>query len=208
MNKKKLILLIAIQLFAIFKMSSIDSFATTFPKVEIRKGQLICIPVYINQLDEDIIGLDLAISYSSQMFEIKNVSLNGGILETNYSLTVGDQIKDKLYIGIYASNGVLRGKGNIIQIWLLCKQSHQKQSDIRINKYVCNDIRANGGFFNNNDYENMTQFIVMPVTLKDIIYALQLLSGIQSDKHLIDMTGDGVIGMNDILRLMKILQLY
>ena len=193
-----------LQFFVIFMgitLNTISSYAESTP-IDIRKGQIVCIPVYINQQDSNIIGIDFTLSYSSLIFEIGDITLEGGFLEKDYSLTIGKQIKDEVSLGIYASGGIRKGSGIIANIYFECKRFENNHFNVSIKKYQVNDLSANGGLVWDNINENQLEFAIKKCTLKDLINNLQILCGIQSMSKWIDMNGNNVAEMNDVLRLM------
>jgi len=180
------------------------TYAETSNALNLIKGQVVCIPIYVESSETEIIGADIIIQYSSRMFDIHKISLKGGFLEKYYSLTIGKQINDKISLGIYASSGTCKGSGIIANIYLVCKNNDIEQSKISIQKYLINDQNASGGMLWGDLY-NQLNFVSRSSSLHDVINSLQILSGFQSKNRLYDLTGDNRLEINDILQLLLLL---
>jgi len=184
----------------IIMFSSIAHADTTQP-IQTRENQILCIPVFLNHQEKDIIGIDLTIHYESLFLEIDKITLIGGFLEKAYSLTIGNQITDKISLGIYATGGIRKGKGIIATLYFICKESRVDSVEVSIQKFLVNDLSANGTMVWNNNYTRQLDFSVTECSIMDVIQGLQILSGFQSSDGWLDMNGSGLPGMDDVLQL-------
>jgi len=177
------------------------SYADIAQPTDIREGQIVCIPIYLDQQDIDIIGIDITIHYSSLFLVFSKISLRGGFLEREYSLTIGNQITDEISLGIYATGGIRKGTGSIAKLYFICKGNHNDQGNISIKKFLVNDLYAKGGLVWKNFCSTQLDFAVKKCTLADVINGLQILIGFQSITNWVDMNGNEWPGIDDVLQL-------
>jgi len=160
----------------------IDSYSNELPKIEVKQGSL-SIPIYIDQQEPGIIGVDITVTYNKNKFNLIGANIKGGILEKHYSINSGTLKDGEISLGIYAINNIVSGSGIIAFIDLYCIGQINTTSNIVITKYLCNDNNAKGGIYVNNSFYNKLDMVIQPFELEDIIDGLKVLTGIEINQY-------------------------
>ena len=101
-------------------------------------------------LDEflPIEGMDIIITYDSDMLNPKDILLTNGILEyQNYEMIVNTDLAGQIKIIIYSQNEILKANGIFAFINFEIIDSNKNASTLSIDTFQCNEQTTSGGFY-------------------------------------------------------------
>lgn len=164
-----------------------------------------------------ILGIDMLLQFDSSVLEMTGATLASGILadwEENLQVVKNDA--GQAALKIYGSDEIT-GKGNIAFVNFSVVGSLDTATDLSLSKLRCNEADVTGGFAVGDILAGKVTVGVKygpgdidhsgAVDLSDLLLALKVSAGIGMDAvHAdADATGDGKIGMDDVLHILQVI---
>ena len=92
----------------------------SLPDMQAQPGDVLQIPLNAENL-QFLEGLDIVISFDSQLISVDDASLQSGILESqNYSMQFNNNSSDQVTITIYATENLFSGSGEVLFLTISC----------------------------------------------------------------------------------------
>ncbi|KPA13601.1 secreted protein containing Cellulosome anchoring protein, cohesin region domain protein [Candidatus Magnetomorum sp. HK-1] len=109
---------------------------------------LISVPIKTST-ETTIEGLDIQLNFDPMILSFVDATLAQTIFEyQEYGIFSSSKVPGKVIIQIFAKNSVLHEKGNLV--WVTFKIKKLQNTDLSIDKLICNDQSFSGGFENDN----------------------------------------------------------